>query len=91
LLYREVDAMHSRSFVKKVSPAGALEFTAARMGEILGATWEEVDLVQTVRSPSPRMKAGIGAPACPCQAASLDVLAQVAEIRMYGFGREVEA
>jgi integrase len=68
--------------------AGALEFTAARMGEILGTTWEEVDLVQTV--PSRRMKAGI-AHRVTLSAASLDVLAQVAEIRMDGFGREVEA
>ena len=39
----------------------AWALTAARMGEVLGTTWDEVDLVQPV--PSRRMKAG--RTACP--------------------------
>jgi hypothetical protein len=70
----------------KVSPPG--RFTAARMGEVLGTTWDEVDLVQPV--PSRRMKAGI-ADRVPLSGASLAVSVQAAEIRMDDFGREVEA
>jgi integrase len=62
--------------------------TAARMGEVLGTTWDEVDLVQPV--PSRRMKAGI-ADRVLLSAAPLAVSAQAAEIRMDDFGREVEA
>ena len=69
-----------------MSPPG--RFTAARMGEVLGTTWDEVDLVQPV--PSRRMKAGI-ADRVPLSGASLAVSVQAAEIRMDDFGREVEA
>jgi integrase len=60
--------------------------TAARMGEVLGTTWDEGDLVQPV--PSCRMKAGI-ADREPLSVAPLAVSAQAAE--MDDFGREVEA
>ena len=66
----------------------AWALTAARMGEVLGTTWDEVDLVQPV--PSRRMKAGI-ADRVPLSGASLAVSVQAAEIRMDDFEREVEA
>jgi len=56
------------------------------MGEVLGTTWDEGDLVQPV--PSCRMKASI-ADREPLSVAPLAVSAQAA--KMDDFGREVEA
>jgi integrase len=67
--------------------ARALEFlilTAARTGEVLGATWQEIDLQAAVWTlPAARMKAG-AEHRVPLSGAAMDVLAAVAPLRTKG-------
>lgn len=62
LPYEEVRAFVSGLQEREAVSAMALEFlilTAARSGEVMGATWAEVDLIGKVWTvPGPRMKAG---------------------------------
>jgi integrase len=62
LLYADAPAFMARLRGQTGTAARALEFavlTAARTGEVLGATWAEVDLVAAVwRVPAERMKGG---------------------------------
>jgi integrase len=71
---REVESIH----------ALALEFlvlTAARSGEVLGATWEEIDIdAQVWVIPASRMKAGLEH-RVPLSARALAILERMAEIR----------
>ena len=60
--YEEIGLLMSRLKLVKSTAARALEFlvmTAARSGEVRGATWEEIDLENKLWTiPSSRMKAG---------------------------------
>lgn len=62
LPYTEVPAFIARLRTRQATSALALEFlilTAARVGEVLGATWEEIDLPNRLWVlPAARMKAG---------------------------------
>lgn len=64
LPYAEVPAFMADLRAREATAARALEFailTAARSGEVLGATWAEVDLDAAVWTvPAARMKAGCG-------------------------------
>jgi integrase len=60
--YGDIPAFMERLRSRKAMAALALEFavlTAARTGEVIGATWEEIDLAKKVWTiPANRMKAG---------------------------------
>lgn len=62
LPYNEIGAFMAKLRDEDSIPARALEFvalTAARLGEVLGATWDEIDLARRVWTvPASRMKAG---------------------------------
>jgi integrase len=69
-------------------PALALEFlilTAARSGEVLGATWDEIDLEAKVWAvPAQRMKAG-REHRVPLSERALAIIERMAEVRTGGF------
>jgi integrase len=61
LLYQELPSFMAELRNRKTLSALALEFTiltAARTGEVLGATWSEIDLPRTWTVPGSRMKSG---------------------------------
>ena len=61
--FKELPAFMARLRQRNSASARALEFcilTAARTGEVIGATWDEIDLeAKTWTVPAERMKAGV--------------------------------
>jgi integrase len=82
--YAEVPAFIGKLRERESVPALALEFlilTAARSGEVLGATWKELDLGSQVWViPASRMKAG-REHRVPLSGRALAILERMAEIR----------
>jgi integrase len=86
--YRDVPAFMEQLPSKDAMAARALEFlilTAARSGEVLGATWAEMDLEHRVWTvPAARMKAG-KEHRVPLSARALAILAALNETRISDF------
>lgn len=82
--YIEVPAFVSRLRAREAVAARALEFlilTAARAGEVFGATWDEIDTTAKLWTiPASRMKAG-KEHRVPLTDRALDILAEVAKLR----------
>lgn len=83
--YVEVPRFVARLRSRKAVAALALEFTiltATRTGEVLGATWGEIDLHAAVWTiPATRMKAG-NEHRVPLSERALAILAEVAQLRL---------
>jgi integrase len=86
--YGEVPAFVERLRAAKGMDAKALEFTilcAARSGETVGATWDEIDLDAAVWSiPAARMKAG-RPHEVPLSPRAVDILNELLEVRRNDF------
>jgi integrase len=84
LSYAEVPAFIAELRERETIPALALEFlilTAARAGEVLGATWDEIDFgAQVWTIPASRMKAGL-LHRVPLSARAMEIVERMAEIR----------
>jgi integrase len=87
LPWRELPTLWTDLAKRDGITALALKFcflTATRTGEVLGATWNEIDLNSRLWTiPKGRMKAGV-AHVVPLSEAALDVLDQLAAIRQEG-------
>jgi integrase len=86
--YRDVPAFVSKLRKAETVPASALEFTiltAARIGEVLGAEWSEIDLAAKIWViPGRRMKSGVGH-RVPLSARAMQIIEQMAAIRVGDF------
>ena len=86
--YRDVPDFLAKLRQTDTLPALALEFTiltAARVGEALGAKWDEIDVSNKVWSiPADRMKAGVDHQV-PLSARAMEILARMAVIRSAAF------
>jgi len=82
--YEEVPAFVGRLRARDAVAARALEFlilTAAHTGEVIGATWSEVDLGSKVWTvPADRMKAG-REHRVPLSGRAIEILSEVAKLR----------
>lgn len=82
--YKEVPAFVARLRARDAVAARALEFlilTAARSGEVTGATWGEIDLTTKVWTvPAGRMKAG-REHRVPLSARAIEILREAAKLR----------
>lgn len=82
--YEEVPAFVGRLRTRDAVAARALEFlilTAARSGEVTGATWGEIDLASKVWTvPAGRMKAG-REHRVPLSARAIEILIEMAKLR----------
>lgn len=85
--YEEVPAFVGRLRAREAVAARALEFlilTAARSGEVTGATWSEIDLGSKVWTiPGGRMKAG-REHRVPLSARAIEILNEVVKLRESG-------
>jgi integrase len=86
--YREVPAFIGKLREAETVPARALEFTiltAARIGEVLGAKWSEIDTdAKTWTIPAARMKSGVDH-RIPLSARAMQIVEQMAAIRAGDF------
>jgi integrase len=84
LSYAEVPAFIAELRERETIPALALEFlilTVARAGEVLGATWDEIDFgAQVWTIPASCMKAGL-LHRVPLSARAMEIVERMAEIR----------
>jgi integrase len=82
--YVEIPAFMSELSAQTAPPMQALKFlilTAARTGEVLGATWDEIDLASKIWTiPASRMKAG-REHRVPLSPAAIGVLERMAGVR----------